>query len=203
MRLLLAGATLLLAMSLLPAEAEAAKKKTHAKKSVTTAEVVPAVQSPQDFADAFHEAMRSRNREQILAMLAPDLVVFETGYLEATREEYVKNNLSDDADFAGVTDYRVMSRGVIGSGKNVAVLTKASIQGIFGDQRVDLEQSETMILRRTKTAWEIVHLHWSAHPRQANDSELPAQPAPPAPQAEPAPKASAEPTAPASPEAKP
>ncbi len=207
MRLLLAGATLLLAMSLLPAEAEAAKKKTHGRKSAPTAEAVATVQAPPDFADAFHEAMRSRNREQILAMLAPDLVVFETGYLEATREEYVKNNLSDDADFAGVTDYRVLSRGVIGSGKNVAVLTKASIQGIFGDQRVDLEQSETMILRRTKTGWEIVHLHWSAHPRQANDSEPPVQPAPPAPQTEPAPagdaKSSAEPTVPASPEAKP
>jgi len=192
MRALPWGLALLLSVSLLPLQAEAAKKKTSHKQAeapATVAAPVPAppAQAPADFADAFHEAMRSLNRAQILSMLAPDLVVFETGYLKATRDEYVKTNLSDDADFASVTDYRPLSRGVIGSGEQVVVLTKASIQGIFGDQRVDLEQSETMILRRTPTNWEIVHLHWSAHPRQVNDSEPQVTPVAPAPHTEPAP----------------
>ena len=199
---------LLLVVSLLPLQAQAAKKKTHHKKSATATQAVVAAPTPSDFADSFHEALRTRNRDQILAMLAPNAVVFETGYVEATRDEFVKKNLSDDADFAGVTDYRPLSRGVIGDGKTVSVLTMARIQGIFGDQRVDLEQTETMILIRTSSSWEIVHLHWSAHPRQANDAGLDALPVPPpvaTPDPAPTPelKSSAEPTAPVQPEAKP
>ncbi len=199
MRLFPGCVALLLAASLLPLQAEAAKKKSPHGQSAQT-EASATVQSPADFADAFHEAMRTRNREKILSMLAPDLVLFETGYMQATREEYIKNGLSDDADFASVMDYRPLSRGVIGSGQHMTVLTKASIKGIFGDQRVDLVQSETMILRRTQTSWEIVHLHWSAHPRQPDDSGPNAQPEPPAPAS--AVKSSTELTAPAVPAAK-
>jgi len=167
---------LLLSVSLLPLQAEAAKKKD-GKKSAETA-VASSPQTPAGFADAFHEAMRTRNRALVLSMLAPDLVVFETGYLEATRDEYARDSLNDDIKFASAMEYRVLSRGVIGSGENMSVLTKASVHGMFGDRRVDLVQSETMILRRTKMAWEIVHLHWSAHPRQSNDPEPQAQAAP-------------------------
>ena len=124
--------------------------------------------------------MRARDHAKIQSMLAPDLVVFETGYLEASREEYIKNNLNDDTAFASAINYRPMSRGVIGSGDHMTVLTKASLQGFFGGQRVDLMQSETMILRRTPTNWEIVHLHWSAHPRQADEPEPHVQATPPA-----------------------
>lgn len=184
------GLTLLLAASLLPSQAQAAKKKRHDAPAVKeAAPVAPPVQAPVDFADAFHDAMRSRDRTKILPMLAPDLVVFETGYLEATRDDYVKSNLDDDTAFASATDYRPMSRGVIGSGESVTVLTKASIQGFIGGQSVDLVQSETMILRRTATAWEIVHLHWSAHTRQADEPEPHVAARPPVPSIEAGPPA--------------
>lgn len=194
----------LLFLASLPLQVEAAKK-TPLKNQTTTKEAASKIQAPADFADAFHEAMRSRNREKVLSMLAPDLVVFETGYLQSTRDEYVKNNLSDDIKFASALEYRPLSRGVIGSGESMTVLTKASIRGVFGDQRVDLVQSETMTLRRTKTSWEIVHLHWSAHPRSSNDPE--GQGAPSAMQFDAEPlntlRQSTELTAPSVPEAKP
>lgn len=134
-------------------------------------------------------------------MMAPDLVVFETGYLEATREEYIKSSLDEDVAFASVTEYRPLSRGVIGSGDHMTVLTKASIKGLFAGQTVDLQQSETMILRRAGTSWEIVHLHWSAHPRQPETVQPQAQAAPPTPPELPSaavPAREVEPQAPAS-----
>ena len=198
---------LLLALSLLPLQAQAAKKKTTQKKSVTATQTVAATPKPDNFADEFHEALRQRDRDAVIAMLAADALLFETGYVEISRDAYIKNHFADDADFANVTDYRPLRRRVISDGQNALLLTEASIQGIFGDQRVDLVQAETMVLRRTKTNWEIVHLHWSAHSRQANDSELDAQavPAVVAPELSPSTelKSSAELTAPVQPEAKP
>lgn len=197
-------AALLLAASLLPLQAEAAKKKArHATAAAPAVKESPAavpVQPPIDFADAFHEAMRLRDRTKVLSMLAPDLVVFETGYLQATRDDYVKSNLDDDTAFASATVYRPLSRGVIGSGDSMTVLTKASIQGVVGGQSIDLVQSETMILRRIQATWEIVHLHWSAHTRQADEPGPRVQVAPPAQRVEPElPVQPAEPETPAQP----
>ncbi|TXI82546.1 MAG: hypothetical protein E6Q40_12270 [Cupriavidus sp.] len=180
---------LLLAASTLSAQAASAKKSAPANPvAQTPAPAEPKPQAPADFADAFHEALHARDQEKILSMLAPGLVVFETGYLEATREEYVKDSLSDDANFASATEYRPLSRGVIGSGDYMTVLTKASIKGTYANQTVDLLQSETMILRRTLTSWQIVHLHWSAHPRSAEPVEARAPSAPVAPVAPVAPE---------------
>lgn len=197
---------LLLVLSLLPLQAQAAKKKTAQKKSVAVAQAVVAVPKPDNFADEFHEALRQRDRNAVIAMLAADALLFETGYVETSRDTYIKNHFSDDAAFASVTDYRPLRRRVISDSQNALLLTEASIQGIFGDQRVDLVQTETMVLRRTKTNWEIVHLHWSAHSQQANDSEPDVQAVPPAATPELLPatelKSSAEPTITVQPEAK-
>ena len=171
---------MLLAASLIPAQVQAANNKTPPKKvvskvvpkpatkAVVPAPVVVAIPTPADIVDQFHEALRTRNRNGVVALMSPDAWLFETGFVEASRDDYVKNHLSDDAEFARVTDYKPTRRSVITDGQTAWVLTQANISGLFGDQDVDLEQTETMILRRTATSWEIMHLHWSAHPRQAD-----------------------------------
>jgi hypothetical protein len=168
---------------LLPLQAQAAKKP-HTKKPpaapVAASVVTPA---PADIVDAFHEALRQGKREQALALLASDATMFETGYVELDREAYAKGHLSDDADFASVTDYKLIRRSVFQEAQTAWVLTQGSIQGIFGDQHVDLEQTETMLLRQVPAGWQIVHVHWSAHPHVAGDARPAAEPTPaPAPE---------------------
>ncbi|PTU32799.1 nuclear transport factor 2 family protein [Stenotrophobium rhamnosiphilum] len=202
---------MLLAASLIPAQVQAANNKTPPKKVVSKVApkvvakvvapppVVVAIPTPADVVEAFHEALRTRNRDAVVSLMSPDAWLFETGFVEASRDDYVKNHLSDDAEFARVTDYKPTRRSVITDGQTAWVLTQAVISGLFGDQDVDLEQTETMILRRTPTSWEIMHLHWSAHPRQTA-AEQDALAVPPEARVEPS---SAAPTAPAQSEAKP
>ncbi|MES2489746.1 MAG: nuclear transport factor 2 family protein [Pseudomonadota bacterium] len=202
----------LLVASLIPAQAQAANNKTPPKKvvpktapkavakAVAPAPVVVAIPTPADVVDAFHEALRTRNRDVVVALMSQDAWLFENGFVEVSRDDYVKNHLSDDVEFARVTDYKPTRRRVTTDGQTALVLTQAIISGLFGDQDVDLEQTETMILRRTQTSWEIMHLHWSAHPRQTDAAEQDALPVPPEIKAEQAPagdaKSSAVPTVP-------
>jgi hypothetical protein len=184
---------------LLPLQAQAAKKP-HPKKppaAPATAAAVVAAPAPADIADAFHESLRQGKREQALALLAPDATMFETGYVELDRDAYAKGHLSDDADFASVTDYKLIRRSVFQEAQTAWVLTLSSIQGIFGDQHVDLEQTETMLLRQGPAGWQIVHVHWSAHPRVTGDAG-PAAESTPAPSTEPPPAPATVPAAPSS-----
>lgn len=184
MRLLLRLLPVLLLGALLPLQAEA--KKPHSKKhtAVATPAAVAADTDPARIVDDFHELLRQGRRAQVLSLLTPDAVIFETGYAGQSREDYAQNHVSDDAEFAGVTDYRVLHRQVQQKDNTAWVLTQASVQGIFGDQTVDLEQTETAILRRSAAGWQIAHIHWSAHtrpapePAPADAATTPPEPAP-------------------------
>lgn len=182
------GCLLALVLSvLLPLQAQA--KKPHTKKPVpvSAAAVAEVAETgPAGIADDFHELLREGKRAQVLALLTEDAVIFETGYAGQSRDDYAQSHVSDDADFARVTDYHVLRRQVLQDGNVAWVLTQAAVQGIFGDQNVDLEQTETMILRHTAGGWRISHIHWSAHSRAQQQEE-----ASPAPAATPTPESAA------------
>ena len=164
---------------LLPLQAQA--KKAHANKPVPVAVPIAAAATvdvtepgPAGIVDDFHELLRQGKRAEVLVLLSEDAIIFETGYAGQTRDDYGKKHVSDDADFAGVTDYHVLRRQVLQDGNTAWVLTQGAVQGIFGDQNVDLEQTETMILRHLAAGWRISHIHWSAHTRPQPEALPPA-----------------------------
>ncbi|TXH02812.1 MAG: DUF4440 domain-containing protein [Nevskiaceae bacterium] len=183
MRLPLRGLLILVAAAALPLQTQAAKKTTSRKATPPAPVVAPAQAEigPAGIVDDFHELLRQGKRAEVLALLTEDAVVFETGYAGQSRDDYAQNHVSDDADFAGVTDYQVQHRQVLQEGETAWVLTQATVQGIFGDQNVDLQQTETMILRHRAEGWRIAHIHWSAHSRPIPEEPQPGAAAPAAP----------------------
>lgn len=188
MRPILPG-LLILMTAALPLQAQAAKKTASHKAPPPAPVAAPALVEigPAGIVDEFHELLRQGKRAEVLALLADDAVVFETGYAGQSRDDYAQNHVSDDADFAGVTDYQVQHRQVLQEGDAAWVLTQATVQGIFGDQNVDLQQTETMVLRHRAEGWRIAHIHWSAHSRPMPEepqpgAAAPATPSTPAPQ---------------------
>ncbi|MGH8461866.1 MAG: nuclear transport factor 2 family protein [Stenotrophobium sp.] len=118
-------------------------------------------------AEQFHDFLRQGLREQALELLAPDVVIFESGYGENTRDGYARNgHLDDDMRFAAGTVRMVDQRTIISSdaGDLTCVMLIARVLGQYEKQPVNLVQSETMLLRRTDAGWRIVHIHWSGHP---------------------------------------
>lgn len=130
--------------------------------------VVPAVTSSQTaraIVGAFHAALRDNWRQGVLDLLAPDVAIFEQGYTESSRDAYADGHLDNDLNFAQTTQYDVVHRESYASGDMAWVITQARTTGTFAGEKVDIDNTETMVLARRKGEWRIVHIHWSAHPR--------------------------------------
>lgn len=112
---------------------------------------------------SFREALRAGEGERALAFLAPDVVVFEAGGAELSRDEYATHHLTADMEFSRAVRSETVSRQGGGSPDTAWVLTRYRTKGIFRDKQIDSEETETMVLRDTPAGWRIVHIHWSSH----------------------------------------
>lgn len=173
--------SLLLALVALPAAAAAP--------AAGTAALVPT-----EVVDAFQAALAHGDRRGVVEHLAPDLVIYEQGFVERGRDAYAEGTMLNDITFAGLVKRETLRRDAWEDGSVAWVLTLSSVTGDFGDQKLALINTETLVLRRTDLGWKIVHIHRSAHPR-GDDEELPA-PARPKAAAPAAPEPVAAPAAP-------
>lgn len=122
---------------------------------------------PARVVDRFHEALHASDASTALQQLAPDLVVFETGYGELAPGVYMQEALANDLAFAVVTRRRILDRSLRQEGNIAWVMSVAEISGTPGEQDIRLRQTETMVLRRYEDGWKIAHIHWSAHSEEA------------------------------------
>lgn len=117
---------------------------------------------PQEVVAAFHVALSGGDRARVTELLAPGVIIFESGGAELSREEYVSHHLGADMEFAKATKVEVVDRQAGETGDAAWVLTRSRTSGTFKDRQVDLRGTETMLLRKTPDGWKIVHIHWSS-----------------------------------------
>ena len=119
-------------------------------------------QGPQEVVAAFHAALSGGDGAKVTELLAPGVVIFESGGAELSREEYASHHLGADMEFAKATKVEVVDRQAGEAGDAAWVLTRSRTSGTFKDQKVNLRGTETMLLRKTADGWRIVHIHWSS-----------------------------------------
>lgn len=141
---------------------------------------------PTQVVDAFHAALAGGDRKGVVEHLAADLVIYEQGFVERGRDAYAEGTMLNDITFASLVKRETLRRDAWEDGNVAWVLTLSAIAGDFGDQKLALVNTETLLLRRTDLGWKIVHIHRSAHPRD-QEEELPESPRVPAPEPAPAP----------------
>lgn len=142
--------------ALLVVTAPAAARTGQADKVATAAEAAAAV------VDAFHSALRRGDTAAALALLAEDALVFEEGRAERSRAEYAAQHLAADAAFSkAVPGERTRRRGE-SAGDLAWIATEGRTRGTYRGTAVNRTTDETMVLRRSGTAWKIVHIHWSS-----------------------------------------
>ena len=117
--------------------------------------------------DAFHAALAAGDREGALAALDSEVVIFEGGGAEMSREEYAGHHLGGDMEFVRAVKTEVTDRQRHTEGDVAWVLTRSHTAGRFRDRDIDVDGVETMVLRRTGDQWRIVHIHWSSHARKS------------------------------------
>jgi ketosteroid isomerase-like protein len=118
--------------------------------------------------DAFHAALAAGDREGALARLAPEVVIFEGGGAEMSREEYAGHHLGGDMEFVRAVKTEVTDRQRHTEGDVAWVLTRTHTSGRVRDRDIDVDGVETMVLRRSGEQWRIVHVHWSSHARRSD-----------------------------------
>lgn len=178
---------LLLSAVMLPAAAQTAAPA--AKPGMVPTEVV----------DAFQAALASGDRKGAVQYLASDLMIYEQGFVERGRDAYAAGSMPNDMTFASLVKREVLRRDAWEDGNVAWVLTLSFVTGDFGEQKLALVNTETLVLRRTDLGWKIVHIHRSAHPRAEGEDlpELPPKAAvPPVSASVPAPAPESAPTAP-------
>jgi ketosteroid isomerase-like protein len=115
-----------------------------------------------DVVKRFHDLQAAGDSLGALALMTPDVVIFESGGVEASREEYRSHHLGADVQFASSVTREIVEQRSAVMGDHVMVLTETRAAGTFRDREINRRVVETMVLRRTSRGWRIVHIHWSS-----------------------------------------
>lgn len=112
--------------------------------------------------DAFHAALKAGDTAGALGLMDPEVVIFEEGYAERSRDEYASHHLASDAAFSAETRSVQAWRSGRALGDAAWIITEGRTTGVFNGRLADRITIETMVLGRTAEGWRIRHIHWSS-----------------------------------------
>ncbi len=122
----------------------------------------PAARGAAATVDAFHVALERGDTRAAAALLADDALIFEAGSAERSKAEYAAHHLPADAEFSRSVSSVVTRRAGKSDGTLAWIATEGRTTGTYKGKALDLDTTETMVLRRAGTGWKIVHIHWSS-----------------------------------------
>lgn len=114
----------------------------------------------------YHGALAAGDSAGAVRLLAPDVMVLESGGLE-TFAEYRSHHLPGDIAFAaGVPSRRTVARVTV-RGDVAWVVSTSTTQGQFRGRAVNSSGAELMVLTRGADGWRISAIHWSSRNRRS------------------------------------
>jgi ketosteroid isomerase-like protein len=126
--------------------------------------VPAAAAEPVATVDRFFRELAAGNVKGASDLLDPRALIYESGGAERSRDEYASHHLGSDARFLRAVKHRLISRTGDAMGDLAWVASEASLSGDVDKKPVNIVSTETMILRKTRGGWRIVHIHWSNRP---------------------------------------
>jgi ketosteroid isomerase-like protein len=124
---------------------------------------VPNLDAPAT-ATAFFAALAKGDVPTVLSYLAEEVVIYESGGQESSRDEYAAHHLPLDVAFLANMKTQVLDRKHGGEGKVAWVITRSRFTGTYKNKAVDLYSTESLVLHHGPAGWKIVHVHWSSQP---------------------------------------
>ena len=116
--------------------------------------------------ERFRAAMERGDSGAVIAMLAPDAIVLESGSVES-RSEYRSHHLPADIQYARAIagEHKLVQAVVHG---DVAWVSSTSVaQGTMNDRPVNSAGAELIVLSRRdrQSTWQVRAIHWSSRRR--------------------------------------
>jgi len=112
--------------------------------------------------DAFHAALKAGDTARALTFLDPQVMIFEEGGAERSRDEYASHHLASDAAFAAASEATLAQRSGWADGDIAWITSEGRTTGQVNGRAVDRLTAETMLLKRHADGWRIHHIHWSS-----------------------------------------
>ena len=122
------------------------------------------VSAPVATVDAFEAAIVRGDEAAAKALLAPDVLIYESGGQETSRDQYAAYHMKGDMAFLAGSKREVLSRASGGDEQHAWVTTRSRITGRHKEKDVEILSTESMMLKNTSEGWRIAHIHWSSRP---------------------------------------
>jgi ketosteroid isomerase-like protein len=119
-------------------------------------------QDARDTVTAFHAALHAGQKDKALGYMAPTVLIYESGHVERSRDEYASHHLGADMEFAKSTTRKVLRHTVKEHGDMAVVVEETETSGSFKGKDVASFGTETVLLERKDGKWQIAHVHWSS-----------------------------------------
>jgi ketosteroid isomerase-like protein len=117
---------------------------------------------PKEVVAHFHAALEAGERSKVVELMAPGVAIYESGLVEASRNEYARHHLGDDMAFAKGTRRKVLRQSERIDGNLAVVWQETETTGVALGKEVHTFGTETSILEKTPEGWVIIHVHWSS-----------------------------------------
>ena len=153
-----------LALLVLPFTSQAHDPTQHAKANVPAiaAEAKPAVAA----VDAFSSALQAGDLKRAGTWLADDVLILESGGAEHSKAEYMGGHATHDAEFLKGAHVQLKQRTAKVAGELAWVGSESELHTSKDGKPVTTLSTETMVLKRGKDGWRIVHIHWSSRAKR-------------------------------------
>ncbi|MBU1538417.1 MAG: nuclear transport factor 2 family protein [Alphaproteobacteria bacterium] len=125
-------------------------------------EVAPEAAEAASVVDAFHAALEAGDTASALTFMAEDVMIFEEGGAERSRDEYASHHLQADASYAAASESTMTRRAGWVDGDVAWITSEGSTTGQAGNSATTRLTVETMVLKRGQEGWRIQHIHWSS-----------------------------------------
>ncbi len=120
--------------------------------------------SPAAVVDAFASALKKGDAAAVERLLAPDVLIAESGGAERSLAEYRSHHMPADMEFMKAVETTVKDRRAFDAADMATVVTTSQMHGMFRGETVHSQSMETMVLTKADGEWRIARIHWSSAP---------------------------------------
>ncbi len=118
--------------------------------------------TPAGTVNAFLGALKAGDGEAARSFLDDQVLIYESGYVERSAEEYAGHHMPADMKFVGAMSNELIAQTETLSGDMATVVSESRTFGTYNDKAYNMMSTGTMVLRRDGEGWKITHIHWSS-----------------------------------------